>query len=83
MGWGTSLQGYQFGAIAIFARGQAPGAGHVGIAVREKGDQLLVLGGNQGDAWSLGWYGRSSLLGFRWPNNYDPEEYYFLEALNV
>jgi uncharacterized protein (TIGR02594 family) len=65
--WGAGLSDPCFGAIAVLSRGSDPAAGHVGFVVGETDDQLVLLGGNQGDAVSVAAYPKARLLGLRWP----------------
>lgn len=54
------------GDIVVFWRGKRNGwQGHVGIVASMSGDQVMVLGGNQGDAVTVKPYGLSHLIGFR------------------
>ncbi len=52
--WGVPIDSPPVGAVAVWARGR-PSAdapvvtGHVGFVVKDLGDSLLVLGGNQSD----------------------------------
>jgi len=44
--------------------------GHVGfVAGADRNGNLLVLGGNQGDAVSINRFSRGRVLGYRWPAN--------------
>jgi uncharacterized protein (TIGR02594 family) len=68
--WGQPLSGPARGCVVVFSRG--PNAGHVGFVVgRDKGDNLLVLGGNQRDSVSIAPFPSDRILGYRWPNGYD------------
>jgi len=60
--------------VVIFRRGDGPGAagpevlaapGHVALFSGREGDQILALGGNQGNAVSVGRFPVSGLLGVR------------------
>lgn len=63
--WGIHLTTAVPGCVAVFDRA---GGGHVGIVVGiNMLGQLLVLGGNQGDAVSIAPFLQSRVLGFRWP----------------
>ena len=65
--WGESVDTPQPGDIAVFSRGDPNGwQGHVGFfqGYDENGN-ILVLGGNQGDAVSVAPYSSDRLLGFR------------------
>ena len=57
------------GAIAVFPRGNNPNQGHVAIVlgVSADGTKVAVVGGNQGDSVSLGWYNTKDALSFRAP----------------
>lgn len=65
--WGDKLDTPRIGAVTVFARGTDPQAGHVALFLEDKGDKVMVLGGNQGDAVSITSYPKSALLGYRWP----------------
>ena len=65
--WGKSVDQPQPGDVAVFSRGDPNGPyGHVGFfqGYDENGN-ILVLGGNQGDAVSVSPYSPDRLLGFR------------------
>lgn len=63
--WGEKLDTPEYGCIVVFTR---VGGGHVGFVVgrRANGD-LLVLGGNQGDAVNIRAFPTSRVSGYRWP----------------
>ncbi|EMB9116631.1 TPA: TIGR02594 family protein [Escherichia coli] len=63
--WGEKLDTPVYGCIVVFTR---VGGGHVGFVVgrRANGD-LLVLGGNQGDAVNIRAFPTSRVSGYRWP----------------
>ena len=63
--WGRELALPRFGCIVVFTRA---GGGHVGFCVgaTSTGD-LLILGGNQGDAVTVAAFPRSRATHFRWP----------------
>lgn len=69
--WGTELKAPLYGCVVVSGR---QGGGHVGFVVGEKqnGD-LMVLGGNQGDAVSICAFSRDRVLGYRWPEN-EPQD---------
>ena len=67
LNWGQSVDEPQEGDLAVFSRGDPNGPfGHVGFfkGYDENGN-ILVLGGNQGDAVSVAPYSPDRLLGFR------------------
>ena len=65
--WGKRCDA-RLGGIAVLWRGQPNGwQGHVGFLVGEESGNLLILGGNQGDAVSIRSYPSDRLLGYRWP----------------
>lgn len=62
------------GAIVTFWR-DSPGSGlgHVGFLTgRDQSGNLMVLGGNQGDAVNIKPFSTSRLVGYRWPAGFDP-----------
>jgi len=63
--WGVLLTDPTPGCIVVFSR---DGGGHVGFCVgQDKDGNLLVLGGNQGDAVNVKSFPRSRVTGYRWP----------------
>jgi len=46
--------------------------GHVGLYVRDDGDHIYLLGGNQLDEVRIHSYPISSVLGYRWPQQHEP-----------
>jgi uncharacterized protein (TIGR02594 family) len=54
-------------AIVIFKRGRSPWQGHVAFAMRDEGETILCLGGNQNDSVCLARYKKSDVLAYRWP----------------
>ncbi|MBL5914650.1 TIGR02594 family protein [Enterobacter asburiae] len=75
--WGIKLDRPVYGCVVVFTR---EGGGHVGFVVgkTQVGD-LLVLGGNQGDAVNIRAFSASRVSGYRWPLN----EYLECQALSV
>lgn len=62
-----------YGAVTILWRGNPRGwQGHVAFYVGREGRNLILLGGNQGNAVSLRPYAEGRLLGYRWPVGYTP-----------
>lgn len=55
----------QEGDLVIFERGGSTWQGHVGFFVKDLGDRITVLGGNQANAVSLRSYDAKGLLGIR------------------
>jgi uncharacterized protein (TIGR02594 family) len=75
--WGQSVDQPQEGDVAVFSRGDPSGPyGHVGFfkGYDDQGN-VLVLGGNQGDAVSISPYPRESLLGFRRAGEAEPQKF--------
>ena len=69
--WGVKLHGPAVGCIVVFWREKKKGwKGHVGFVVGETSTgQLLVLGGNQGNAVTVAAKPRSRVLSYRWPKS--------------
>jgi uncharacterized protein (TIGR02594 family) len=65
--WGGPIVDCRLGAVAVFRRGTNPAKGHVAFYAGDQGSEVLVLGGNQGNAVCVRGYARGRLLGFRWP----------------
>ena len=64
--WGEAVDDPKPGDVVVFWRGDKNGwQGHVAFFVRWQGEDLIVRGGNQGNAVSDAVYSRSRLLGFR------------------
>ena len=67
LNYGTSLTRPAYGCIVIFTR---EGGGHVGFIVgKDKKGNLMVLGGNQGDAVNIKPFSVSRVSGYRWPSD--------------
>ena len=88
LSWGKRLSEPRVGAIAIFSRGRNPALGHVGFWLGEAGGDVVLLGGNQGNAVSVARYPKSRLLDLRWPETQrvtqrttQPDETLFERAL--
>ena len=57
-----------YGCVVVFTR---DGGGHVGFVVgKDKAGNLMVLGGNQGDAVNIRPFAISRVAGYRWPSAY-------------
>ena len=65
--WGVGLSEPALGAIATEKRGNSSWQGHVGFVVGASPTQIFLLGGNQGDAWSVAAFPRKEFTAFRWP----------------
>lgn len=64
--WGRPTTRPQLGDIVVFWRGKPDGwKGHAGFYAGEKGDKILILGGNQKNKVSFQYYKKSMILGFR------------------
>lgn len=67
--WGQPLAYPAHGCVVVFAR---QGGGHVGLLVGEDAaGNLLILGGNQGDAVNVRAFPRARVLAYRWPPGRD------------
>lgn len=69
--WGTAVpsEALHYGAITVLWRGSPSSwKGHVAFLAGVEQGNLILLGGNQGNAVSLKAYPRSQLLDFRWPS---------------
>lgn len=63
--WGVALVTPVRGCVVVFSR---EGGGHVGIVMGEDAaGNLMVLGGNQGDAVNIKPFAKSRVSGYRWP----------------
>lgn len=68
LGMPVKLDKPAYGCIVVFDRA---GGGHVGFVVgKDRFDNLMVLGGNQGDMVSIKPFSRDRVIGYRWPNLY-------------
>jgi uncharacterized protein (TIGR02594 family) len=65
--WGVGLVRPCVGCVVTFTR---KGGGHVGLVVgQDKAGNLLVLGGNQGDAVRVSAFAPERATSYRWPRN--------------
>jgi len=66
---GLRLKRPAVGCIVVFWRGKANGwSGHVGFVVgKDKRGNLMVLGGNQGNAVNIKAFTKNRVLGYFWP----------------
>lgn len=70
LNWGYKITAPCVGCVVIFTR---DGGGHVGFVVgKDKTGNLMVLGGNQGDAVRISAFPMSRVTGFRVPVGYVP-----------
>lgn len=65
LNWGAKIEEPKLGCICVFSRGSS--SGHVGFFVSQTKNNVMVLGGNQGNSVCLKEYPKSRLLGYRWP----------------
>ncbi len=67
--WGEAIDGPAVGAIVVFWRGKPDGwSGHVGFVIgKDQANNLMVLGGNQGNAVTIRPFDTSRVLAYRWP----------------
>ena len=79
--WGVPIEQPKKGAIAILKRGTDEKSGHVTLFLEDRGDRILCLGGNQGDAVSITSYPKRDVLGYRWPTGVDVPKKDVPEAL--
>lgn len=66
--YGDALKVPRRGCIAVFSRGTSGWEGHVAFFLRDLGERIEVLGGNQGNAVSITTEPKTALLGYRWPS---------------
>lgn len=67
LNWGMAIEMPVLGCVVVFDRA---GGGHVGFVMGyDHQGNLMVLGGNQGDAVSIRPFDKSRVLGYRWPVN--------------
>ena len=62
--WAAKAHNLSPGAVVVFKR---PGGHHVGFLYACEGDDLFILGGNQGNRVSIARFPASAALAFRWP----------------
>ena len=67
--WGKHLDEPVPGCVVVFKRGNSSWQGHVAFFLRDLGDHIEVLGGNQSNSVSVARYSKASLLGYRWPSS--------------
>ena len=80
LNFGVKLDRPAYGCIVVFERA---GGGHVGFVVgKDKAGNLMVLGGNQGDAVNIKPFATARVLGYRWPSVYPLAERFKLPVLS-
>ena len=69
--WGKQLEGPCVGAVVVFWRGSKTGSeGHVGFVVgRDQHNNLMVIGGNQGDAVTIKPFSTARVLSYHYPSS--------------
>jgi uncharacterized protein (TIGR02594 family) len=74
--FGTPLPTPVYGCVAIIPPSSSTGSttGHVAFYTEMKGEKILLLGGNQGDAVTVMEQQANRVLGYRWPTEFN----YFL-----
>tara|TARA_R110000868_G_scaffold75179_3_gene217154 strand:- start:181 stop:618 length:438 start_codon:yes stop_codon:yes gene_type:complete len=65
LNWGNEVATPYEGCIVVLKRGKEPWQGHVGFFISIVDDEVLVLGGNQGDRVSVHSFHKSRILAFR------------------
>lgn len=63
--WGQGLDRPLYGCLGVKKR--KPSGGHVGFVVGASKTQIMLLGGNTGDAVAIAAFPRSDFVAFRWP----------------
>jgi uncharacterized protein (TIGR02594 family) len=58
------------GCFVVYDRPPNPTSGHVNIFLRDLGDHIEGVGGNQSDAVTIAKYPKSRLRGYYWPHDY-------------
>ncbi|WP_456868349.1 TIGR02594 family protein [Galbibacter sp. BG1] len=77
---GVKLDRPAVGCLVIFSRS---GGGHVGFVVgKDKFGNLMVLGGNQGDAVNIKPFAMNRVVGYRWPSTWPAEHRFDLPVMN-
>lgn len=62
---GQEIEKPRIGDVVVFKRGNSSWQGHVGLFIREDGDKIYCLGGNQGNQVNIRPYSKKNLLGYR------------------
>ena len=81
--FGRDLEGRPIeGCIVVLKRGPAgSGQGHVGFYAGQRDGRILVLGGNQGDSFSIAAFAKSRVISYRWPVDVAPLPETFLPTI--
>jgi len=69
--YGTKLDRPTYGCIVVFTRGSI--GGHVAFYMKDNGDYVTVLGGNQGDEVCVADYPKAKVIGYVWPKKKDDQ----------
>lgn len=71
--WGANIPGPCVGAIAVLWRGTPDSpSGHVAFVVgKDQAENLMLLGGNQGDEVSIKPFAKQRALSYHWPRSND------------
>jgi uncharacterized protein (TIGR02594 family) len=76
LSWGMRLDRPAPGCIVVIARPPVPWQGHVGLYEGEDETHVRLLGANQNDAVSRGWFAKARLIreggrivSYRWPTS--------------
>lgn len=67
LAYGQRINNPVRGAICILSRGSDRTQGHVGFVIRADASNVWLLGGNQGNTWSVQRFPISRVLGYRLP----------------
>lgn len=80
LNFGKKLDKPAVGAVVVFWRGSPSGwSGHVGFVVgKDRKGNIMVLGGNQGDAVNIKPFSKTRVLGYRWPGIWPKQERFTL-----
>ena len=80
--FGTPVARPVYGCLTVIKPSSSTGSttGHVAFFVEYRGNNVVLLGGNQGDAVSEVPFKESTVLGYRWPTNFN---HYLLAATGV
>ena len=65
LNFGEKIENPFYSCIVVFRRGSSPTAGHVAFYITTIGENILCLGGNQSDTWTVAFYPKKNVLGYR------------------